>query len=68
MAKKGDGMSYPGLDNCYPQKLGDESNLQAPNYNNDVANDWRRGFGPGQAQGKPGFCPTPSGKNRGAVK
>lgn len=68
MAKaKTDGMTYPGEGNCYPQKLGDEGNLQAPGYENDVPSDWRRGMGPGGAQGKPGFCPTPSGNVRGAT-
>lgn len=65
---KGDGMSYPGVGNCYPQKLGDEGNLQdQPKYSNDVASDWRRGMGVGQAMGKPGFSPTPSGNVRGAT-
>jgi len=62
MAKSaGDGMSYPGVGNSSPQKLGDDGNLQDPKYSNDVANDWRRGFGPGQAEGKPGYDYT--GKN-----
>lgn len=62
MAKKSDGMSYPGLGDCYPQKLGDEDNLQAPNYSNDVASDWRRGMGPGEAEGKPGFDRKKAGR------
>jgi hypothetical protein len=64
---KTDGMSYPGENNSTPQKLGDEGNLQAPGYSNDVAADWRRGMGPKQAMGKPGFCPTPTGDVRGAT-
>lgn len=58
---KGDGMSYPGVDNDKPQRLGDDDNLQAPGYSNLVANDWRRGMGPKQAEGKPGYDLT--GKN-----
>ena len=65
MAKKTDGMSYPQADACYPQRLGDESNLQAPGYSNDVKDGWIRGHG--GAEGKPGFCPTPTGKVRGAT-
>ena len=62
MAKsKGDGMSYPGLNDCYPQELGDKGNLQDPKYSNDVAPDWRRGFGKNQAEGKPFYDKT--GKN-----
>jgi hypothetical protein len=37
-------------DRSGPQRLGDPNNLQGPNYNNDVPNDWRRGNGM-----KPGF-------------
>ena len=64
---KTDGMSYPGVDNSAPQKAGDEGNLQAPGYSNDVASDWRRGMGEKQAQAKPGFMPTPTGNVRGAT-
>ena len=64
MAKsKGDGMGAP-QDQCYPESPSDK---QAPNYANDVPMDWRRGGGPGQAEGKPGFMKTPSGQNRGAA-
>jgi hypothetical protein len=41
-----------------PQRLGDPNNLQGPRYHNDVANDWRRGFGKNgneSAEGKPNF-------------
>lgn len=38
-----------------PQKLGDSNNLQGPGYDNDVANNWLRGGGKGQAEGKPSF-------------
>jgi len=64
------GSAYEGsmkaADQTRPQRLGDDNNLQGPGYDNDVASDWRRGMGPGEAEGKPGFCNTPSGKNRGA--
>lgn len=52
---KGDGMSYPGVGDDKPQRLGDEKNLQDPKYDNLVAPDWRRGMGPKQAEGKPGY-------------
>ena len=29
-----------------------------PGYDNDVAPDWRRGMGPGQAEGKPSYDRT----------
>jgi hypothetical protein len=41
-----------------PQRLGDPNNLQGAKYHNDVANDWRRGFGKNgneSAEGKPSF-------------
>lgn len=63
MAGKGDGMGAP--QNQYgPESPNDKP---APNYANDVPLDWRRGGGPGQAEGKPGFMKTPSGQNRGAA-
>src|SRR5262245_2516941 len=49
-------------DNHAPQRLGDPNNLQGPNYRNEVANDWRRGGGPKQAEGKPNFKPGYKGK------
>lgn len=61
-----DGMSYPGTGDCYPQKLGDDGNLQDPKYANNTPSNWLRGVGPGQAQGKPGYDLT--GKNPKGVK
>lgn len=64
MAKgKTDGMTHPDEGACYPQKLGDENNLQDAGYQNDTASDWRRGMGPGEAEGKPSFDRT--GKTKG---
>lgn len=65
MAGKGDGMGAP-QDQCYPQKLGDSGNLRGPSYDNDVASDWRRGMGVGQAEGKPGYVKT--GPNPKGIK
>lgn len=62
-ASKSDGMGAP-TDQCYPESPNDK---MAPGYANNVAPDWRRGMGPGQAEGKPGFMKTPTGKNRGAA-
>lgn len=68
MAKsKSDGMSHPGLGDCYPEKLGDEDNLQDTGYDNDVASDWRRGMPGESAEGKPGFDST-SKRLRGGNK
>ena len=41
-----------------PQSVNDQ---HSPNYDNDVASDWRRGMGKGQATGKPGFDKHKSG-------
>jgi len=52
-------------DACYPQKLGDPNNLQAPGYNNDHREDWVRGFGKNgveSAEGKPNLHPGSKGK------
>ena len=59
---KTDGMSYPGEGNCYPQKLGDEGNLQDPKYQNDVKPGWIRGP---DATGKPGFQTARGGATGG---
>jgi hypothetical protein len=48
----------PPKDQSGPQRLGDPNNLQGPGYHNDVASDWRRGFGKNgneSAEGKPNF-------------
>jgi len=46
-----------------PQRLGDPNNLQGPKYDNIVpADDWRRGGGSKQAEGKPNFHPGVHGK------
>jgi len=42
---KTDGMTHPGENDCYPQKLGDQNNLQGNSYNNDTSG-WVRGMGP----------------------
>lgn len=41
-------------DASYPQKLGDERNLQGPDHDNDHPDDWVRGKGE-SAEGKPSF-------------
>jgi hypothetical protein len=35
----------PAEDRSAPQKLGDKNNLRGPNWQDDVAKDWRRGYG-----------------------
>lgn len=59
MANKTDGMSSPGdTDGQKPQCCEDR---QAPGYDNDVAPNWLRGMGKGEAEGKPGFDKKRSG-------
>lgn len=69
MGKKSDGMTYPGLGDSKPQKLGDEDNLQAPGYDNDTKDTWVRGANE-NATTKPGFDSTSKrlagGKHRNA--
>jgi len=48
-------------DACYPQKLGDENNLQGPRYMNKHRQDWIVGAGE-SAEGKPGYVPGYKGK------
>lgn len=43
---------------CSPQSPEDK---QAPGYNNDVASNWLRGMGKGEAEGKPSFDKRRSG-------
>src|SRR5262245_18135296 len=48
----------PPKDATAPQKLGDPTNLRAPDYDPNHGEDWVRGFGKGgieSAEGKPGF-------------
>src|SRR5262249_12149579 len=48
----------PPKDASAPQKLGDPTNLRAPDYDPNHREDWIRGFGKGgieSAEGKPGF-------------
>lgn len=53
--KLADGAPSPE-DRHAPQPVGDpKMNLQGPGHQNDVPNDWRRGGGPGGAEGKPNF-------------
>jgi hypothetical protein len=53
-------------DACYPQKLGDANNLQAPNYySGEPKQDWRGGFGKNgveSAESKPGYVPGFKGR------
>jgi hypothetical protein len=62
MAGKGDGMGAP------QNQSGPESPVdkQGPGYDNNVADDWRRGGGANQAEGKPGYVKT--GSNPQGIK
>ena len=56
---RGDGMGAE--DQSQPESPVDK---HGPGYSNDVAPDWRRGMGPNQAEGKPGYDrtgPNPKG-------
>ena len=62
-SSKGDGMGAP-TDQSTPKAQGDTDNLQGPGYDNNVADDWRRGGGKNGAEGKPGYVrtgPNPQG-------
>src|SRR5262249_33454852 len=57
--------SMKAEDRSEPQKLGDKNNLRGPDWQDDTANDWRRGFGKNgveSAEGKPGYVPGYRGK------
>lgn len=45
----------PPTDQSHPQSPEDK---QGPDYSNDTPDNWLRGMGKGQAEGKPGFNKT----------
>jgi len=53
----------PPKDTTAPQRLGDPTNLRAPDYDpNPSVNSWLRGGGKG-GEGKPGYVPGYRGKS-----
>jgi hypothetical protein len=55
----------PPKDQSRPQRLGDSSNLQGKNYDNNHREDWVRGFGKGGVESAEGYpCFDRSGSKR----